>query len=323
MQRALGDLWHYGDGTHHEMRGALAAHLGVGPENVIVGEGIDGLLGTLCRLMLDPGDQIVASDSAYPTFLFHVAAQNARHIAVPFKDDRPDLEGLLAAAERTQPKIVYLSNPDNPSGAWFTGEQIARFAAALPATTLFVLDEAYVEYAPAGTAVPIDITAPKMLRFRTFSKAYGLAGLRVGYGFGAAPIVRAFDKIRNHFAISPVADAGARAALADAQYLADIVKRNAEGRARLAAIAMEHGLSALASATNFLAIDCGKDRAFAAAVLDAVLARGVFIRKPGIAPLDRCIRVTVGTDDDLSAFAAALGPALEDAEVSASRHAAE
>ncbi|MEL6747744.1 MAG: pyridoxal phosphate-dependent aminotransferase, partial [Pseudomonadota bacterium] len=88
-------------------------------------------------------------------------------------------------------------------------------------------------------------------------------------------------------------------------------------------IATEHGLSALASATNFLAIDCGKDRAFAAAVLDAVLARGVFIRKPGIAPLDRCIRVTVGTDTDLSAFAAALGPALEDAEVSASRHAAE
>ena len=225
---------------------------------------------------------------------------------VPMRDDREDLEALLATATREKARILYVSNPNNPMGSWWPAAEIGRLIARLPDGMLLVLDEAYSDTAPAGTLPPLDVANPQVIRYRTFSKAYGLAGARIGYALGSAGVIEAFDKVRNHYGINRVGQLGALAALHDQAYLAEAVQQIARARDKIAGIARDNGLSPLPSATNFVAIDCGADGAFAKAVLDGVLAQGVFIRKPAIAPLDRCIRVSCGKDEDLALFADAL-----------------
>jgi histidinol-phosphate aminotransferase len=181
---------------------------------------------------------------------------------------------------------------------------------AVPEGTLLVLDEAYSDLAPA-TALPTLLPLrPNVLRFRTFSKAYGMAGVRVAYALGAPETVAQFDKVRNHFGLSRMAQAGAVAALADQAHLKATISGIERARDRLREIAVQAGLRPLPSATNFVAIDCGGDGAYARRVLEGVLAERVFIRMPGVAPLDRLIRVTVGRDEELELFAQALQRAL-------------
>ena len=152
-----------------------------------------------------------------------------------------------------------------------------------------------------------------MIRFRTFSKAYGMAGARIGYAIGPEPLIAGFDRIRNHFGINRIAQAGALAALADRDGLERICRAVTAARARLEAIARDNGLRALFSATNFVAIDCGGDGALARRVLDALADLGIFARMPGVAPMDRCIRVSCAPDPELDAFAQALPRALAQA----------
>jgi histidinol-phosphate aminotransferase len=310
MARAAAGSWAYGDPELHELRGAIAARLGLTPAHVSVGEGIDGLLGHLVRIACEPGDTVVTSRGAYPTFNYHVAGHGARLDVVPYRNDREDVDALIERARAVRPKLIYFANPDNPTGSWADGDAVRRLIEATPPQTILVLDEAYGDFAPEGTLPPADLLRPNLLRFRTFSKAYGMAGVRVGYVFGEPDAVIQFDKVRNHFGVSRIAQAGALAALADEDFLADTVARVARARERIASIARENGLTPLPSATNFVAIDCGGDGAYARAVLDAVLRRGVFIRMPGVAPLDRLIRVTVGRDADLDLFSQALSGAL-------------
>ncbi|MGE0242151.1 MAG: aminotransferase class I/II-fold pyridoxal phosphate-dependent enzyme, partial [Parvibaculaceae bacterium] len=166
------------------------------------------------------------------------------------------------------------------------------------------------EFAPPGTLPPLDLDNPKLLRFRTFSKAYGLAGARVGYVIGEAGLVKCFDKVRNHFAVNRLAQAAALSALDDRPYLEEVVAKVSRARERIGAIARGEGLAPLPSATNFVTIDCGRDGAFAKRVLDGLITRGVFVRMPGVAPLNRCIRVSVAPDHELDLFAEALPEAL-------------
>ena len=151
---------------------------------------------------------------------------------------------------------------------------------------------------------------------RTFSKAYGMAGARVGYAIGAPALIDAFNKVRNHFGMNRAAQAGALAALADQAYLSDVLARIAAARERISEIARANGLTPLPSATNFVAIDCGRDAAFAKSVLDGLIARGIFVRMPFATPQNRCIRISCGDTRDLDAFAAALPDALGDAQKS-------
>lgn len=313
MRAAAADIWMYGDPENHDLRMALAAHHGIGPENIMVGEGIDGLLGYLARLLVAPGDSVVTSDGAYPTFNYHVAGYGGDIVKLPYRDDREDLPALLEKAAETGAKIVYFANPDNPMGSWLTGEEIEAALDAIPDGTVLALDEAYIEFAPAGTAPRIAIDDPRVIRFRTFSKAYGMAGARVGFAMGAEPLITAFNKIRNHFGMNRAAQAGALAALGDRQYLAQTIDAVAAAREEIARIATANGLAALPSATNFVAVDCGRDAEFATQVLKALVARGVFVRMPFAAPGNRCIRLSAGRPKDLAAFAEALPSALEDA----------
>lgn len=310
MQKAARDVWMYGDPEIHDLREALAAHHGVGAENIVVGEGIDGLLGYLVRLVVGPGDPVVTSDGAYPTFNYHVAGFGGVLHRVPYAGDFEDPGALVAKAAETGAKLVYFANPDNPMGSAHPAGAIAGMIAALPEGTLLVLDEAYIDLAPDGTSPAIDPEDPRVIRMRTFSKGYGMAGLRVGYGIGAAPLIAAFNKIRNHFGVGRIAQAGALAALADQAWLAEVAKRVDKARVELARIARLNGLQPLPSATNFVTIDCGGDGAFARKVLTELIARDIFVRMPFVAPHDRCIRVSCGRPQDLARFATALPEAL-------------
>ncbi|SPF81909.1 pyridoxal phosphate-dependent aminotransferase [Pseudoprimorskyibacter insulae] len=310
MRNADAELWKYGDPTSFDLRGALAAHLSVAPENVVIGEGIDGLLGYLVRLLVEPGDAVVTSNGAYPTFNYHVSGFGGVLHKVKYAGDHESPAALFAKAAEVDAKIVYLANPDNPMGTWWQGKDIVSAMDTLPDGTLLVVDEAYIEFAPEGTAVDLPVDDPRLIRFRTFSKAYGMAGARVGYGIGAAPLIQAFDKIRNHFGMNRSAQIGALAALNDADWLNHVRAEVAQAKARIAEIARENGLTPLESATNFVAIDCGQDGTFAKMVLAELGKEGVFVRMPFVAPQDRCIRISAGTNDELAILTQALPRAL-------------
>ena len=306
--------WMYGDPESHDLRSALADHHGTTPDHIIVGEGIDGLLNYLVRLFVGPGDAVVTSDGAYPTFNYHVAGFGGVLHKVPYRDDHEDPAALFAKAAEVDAKLVYLSNPDNPMGSWHAGSQISQAMDRLPEGTLLCLDEAYIECAPDGTALPLDFSDPRVIRMRTFSKAYGLAGARVGYALAAPDLITAFHKVRNHFGMNRAAQAGALAALQDKEWLSHVQREISAARGRIADIAQTHGLTPLPSAANFVAIDCGRDGTYAKGVLDGLVARGIFVRMPFVAPQNRCIRVSCGTPAQLDAFASALPHALKDAE---------
>jgi histidinol-phosphate aminotransferase len=199
-------------------------------------------------------------------------------------------------------------------GSFWSADALHELVAALPSGVLFCLDEAYCDTAPQAELLPIDVSNPQVLRLRTFSKAYGLAGARIGYCLGEAALIRQFEKIRNHYGINRVGQIGALAALADQAYLADAVTRIARARDIIGAIARDNGLVPLPSAANFVTIDCRRDGAFAKRVLDGLIEQGVFARMPSVAPLSRCIRVSCGRDEDLAIVAEALPLALAQAD---------
>lgn len=310
MRAAASEVWMYGDPENHALKAALAAHHGCRAENIVVGEGIDGLLGYLVRLFIAPGDPVVTSLGAYPTFNFHVTGYGGTLHRAPYKGWHEDPQALLLLAIQTRAKLIYLANPDNPMGSHHPAATLEAMISDLPADTLLVLDEAYIDLAPPATAPAIDPDNPGVIRLRTFSKAHGMAGARVGYAITSAPLAVAFDKVRNHFGMGRIAQAGALAALGDTGHLTRIQALTLAARAQLTAIARDNGLEPLPSATNFVTMDCGRDGDFARAVLRELTARDIFIRMPGVAPLDRCIRVSLGDAAAMTAFAEALPQAL-------------
>lgn len=314
MAQAGAECWKYGDPENFDLRHALAAHLRVDMENIVVGEGIDGLLGYLARMIVGPGVKVVTSAGGYPTFNYHVNGYGGEVVTVPFKGDFEDPEALIAKAAEVGARMVYIANPDNPMGTVHNAEVIQRMIDAVPADCLLVLDEAYLEFAPKGSAPEMQADNPNVIRFRTFSKAYGMAGARIGYAIGAPELIKNFDKVRNHFGVSKIAQAGALAALKDQRYLREVVSLVELGRARIAQIAESQGLSVISSATNFVAIDCERDAGYAKRVLTYLVDNGIFVRMPFSAPQNRCIRLSVGAKSDLDMFELYFPLALEAAD---------
>ena len=314
IKASADQAWMYGEPESHDLRAALGVHHGIGLENIVVGEGIDGLLGYLVRLMVTDGDHVVTSEGAYPTFNYHVAGFGGTLHKVPYKGDYENPDALLAKARESGAKLIYLANPDNPMGTWHEGSVIEDMADNLPEGCLLVLDEAYIDLAPQSAVPTLPIDHPGVIRMRTFSKGYGLAGMRVGYAMGAPELIRAFEKIRNHFGMNRLAQFAALAALRDQAGLRDIQQQVEASKERIAAIAEENGLSVLPSATNFVAVDCGKDGDFARAVLASLIEQGVFVRMPFVAPQDRCIRISCGPDAEVDLVSTALPKALSAAQ---------
>jgi histidinol-phosphate aminotransferase len=310
MQSAAAESWQYGDPENHDLKAAIAASLGVAAENIACGEGIDGLLGLVVRLFIDPGDAVATSLGAYPTFNFHVAASGGKLLTTPYVNDHEDPVSLCKLAAAENARLLYFANPDNPMGTVWPAHDVQRLIDAVPGNCMLLLDEAYIEFAPADTAPALDTTRRNLLRFRTFSKAHGMAGIRVGYVIGHPEMIAAFDKIRNHFGISRISQAGAIAAIQDSVWVADVKGKVIAARHRIKGIAEANGLKPLPTATNFMAVDCGRDGAFARAIVDGLLGHGVFIRMPGVAPLNRCVRVSCGTEKDLDLLAETLPKVL-------------
>ena len=302
MQNEIIKTWKYGDPENFELKHALAKKHMVEPENIVVGEGIDGLLGYLVRLLIEKGDNVVTTDGAYPTFNYHVEGFGGQLHKIPFKNDTEDLENLLKKVKETSAKILYVSNPNNPMGTINKPLDIETLVQNLPENTMLCLDEAYIDFVDPALIPNISTSIKNIIRMRTFSKAYGMAGLRVGYAIGEKNLILNFEKIRNHFGMSRVSQVGALAALEDNEFISEVVKKVTLARNRISNIALSNNCKFIPSYTNFIAIDCLKDASFAKSVLENLIKKGIFVRMPYSYPQNRCIRVTVGLDSDIDLF---------------------
>lgn len=311
MAKAARDnVRNYCDPECFELRESLSSKFGVQSGNVVVGPGIDGILGMIVRIFSSPGDAILTSLGAYPTFNYHVAGYDRSLHTIAYRNDHEDLSALSEAAGILNPAIIYVSNPDNPMGTFWSDVDVVKFADSLPDTSLLILDEAYGETAPDGVLPPIDLDRENVLRLRTFSKAYGMAGLRCGYALGHKNLIAPFEKVRDHFGVNTVAQKAAIAALDDQDWLAKNVTKIVGARDRITEVARYQGLQPIVSASNFVTIDCGRDGNHALDILNGLMKRGVFVRKPMAPILDRCIRVSAGRPEELDAFESGLTATL-------------
>jgi histidinol-phosphate aminotransferase len=299
----------YGDPESSDLRDALAARHGCSADNIVVGAGIDDLMGLAIRAYVAPGQAAVATLGTYPTVVYHIHGYGGRFESVPYTHGGAvQLDALLARARETRAPLIYLANPDNPSGGLLPAADLERFLASLPDETLLLLDEAYADFVAPGELLP-DFIDPRVIRMRTFSKAYGLAGARIGYSLSSTETAGTFNKVRLQYNVNRTAQIGALAALGEGDFIAGVVAEVASGRAEYAALARRLGLATLPSVTNFVCIDLGS-RERAEAMVALLMKNAVFVRKPGAAPIDRCIRVTVGNAGERALFAERFAEAL-------------
>jgi histidinol-phosphate aminotransferase len=309
MRDALDRTSLYGDPEALELRTAIARRHACALENVVIGSGIDDLMSLIVRTFCAQGEVSLVTRGTYPTWIYHVAAYGAvLATAEPTPDAAIDVDALLAQAKRVAPKVVYIANPDNPSGAFVPAAELARLRAGLPDDVLLVIDEAYADFV-APALLPPDTLDPRTIRLRTFSKAYGLAGARIGYALAPAAYIATFQKIRQHFGVNRSGQIGALAALDDEAFVREVVAEVTRGRDEYAALGRRLGCRTLASWTNFVCFEIGT-KAAAEAMVAGLLERGVFVRKPYAPPIDGFIRVTVGTAAERFAFGQIFSEAL-------------
>ncbi|MBV9409911.1 MAG: aminotransferase class I/II-fold pyridoxal phosphate-dependent enzyme [Candidatus Eremiobacteraeota bacterium] len=310
MREAVALTSWYGDPESLQLRAALAARHGCAVEEIVVACGIDDLMGLIVRAYCGPGDACVATRGTYPTLFYHLNSLGARaEYAEPDAQGGIVPENIVDAVRRSGAKLVYVANPDNPSGGFADRATLAALRAALPEDTMLFLDEAYADFVPRESLLP-DVIDPRVVRTRTFSKAYGMAGARIGYALAPAELVATFQKLRLHFGVNRTAQIGALAALDDEAFMRGVIAEVERGRDEYHALAARHGLPSLPSSTNFVCIGIGT-RAEAEAMVGTLLELGVFVRKPWAAPIDSYIRVTVGTATERAAFAEIFTEALD------------
>ena len=311
MRTAIEQASWYGDPESFELRSALAKIHNVEMDEIVVGAGIDEILGNIVRMVVEPGLPVVTSLGAYPTFNYHIKGFGGKIETVPFSNDHEDPNALLDRAAELRAPLFYLSNPDNPMGSWHNANTVQEMIDNVPKGSILILDEAYADFAKAEIIPEIDTGNPRVIRLRTFSKAHGLAGARIGYAIANKHLIGGIAKIRNHFGVNRIAQEGALASLQDKAFLASVLAEVERGRAHYTSLAKRLGMKALPSMTNFVAIDVGGAER-AQRLLTALQEKGVFIRMPGVAPLNRCIRVTIGTKTEREIFENALTSLIEE-----------
>jgi histidinol-phosphate aminotransferase len=308
---AMHQLHRYPDPLGGDLKRALAAKLGMATSQLLLGNGSHELLMQLAQVFAGPGDEVVAPQHGFAVFALATQAAGATlqvTPALPRGHAMPrghDLDAI-AAAITPRTRLVYLANPNNPTGTWFSGEAFAEFLARVPTDVLVVVDEAYAECADAPdfrSALPLLPAHPNLAVTRTFSKAYALAGLRVGYAVAHPGLVAVMERVRESFNVNLVGLAAAEAALGDEEHLRWTLARNAEQRAALAEALRERGLFVHPSQTNFLLVEFGDD---VSRLESALLERGVVLRPMVGYGLPTCSRITVGTADENCRLLAAL-----------------
>lgn len=309
MRQALPELTRYPDGNGFELKSRLAARCGVQINQVTLGNGSNDILDLVARAYLAPGLNAVFSQYAFAVYPISTQAVGAQGKVVPAKDYGHDLEAMLAAIDENT-RVVFIANPNNPTGSWFGPDALERFLARVPQSVLVVLDEAYIEFAE-GDELPDGlkylVRYDNLLVSRTFSKAYGLAALRVGYALSSAQIADVLNRVRQPFNVNSLALSAACAALDDADYLAQSRQLNDAGMAQLEAGLRELGLSWIPSKGNFIAVDFGRDTAV---INQALLLAGVIVRPVAGYGMPNFLRVSIGLPAENARFLEALAKVL-------------
>ncbi len=310
IERALPELARYPDANGFALKTKLAEKLGVNTDQLILGNGSNELIDLIYHTFVSPGQQVVFSQYTFIVYALATQAHGAEAVVVPAKDFGHDLDAMAAAiTEHT--RLVCITNPNNPTGTFLTRTELEAFLARVPEQVLVVLDEAYTEYVDEEERIPsIDWLSqyPNLIVSRTFSKAYGLAGLRVGYMVANPELIGVLNRVREPFNCNSLALAAAEAALDDEAYLTEAVELNRREMARYEAFFRQHGLRYVPSRGNFITLDLQRD---AAAVYEALLREGVIVRPIAGYGLPTCLRISIGLEQEnqrcMDALAKVLG----------------
>jgi histidinol-phosphate aminotransferase len=305
----LSQLHLYPDGDCSYLRDKLAAKLGVGAERIIFGNGSNELIELAVRTFMRPGDEAVVAAQSFVIYRLVVQAAGGSCRVVPLKDFTHDLEAM-AAAVGSQTRIVFLANPNNPTGTIYRREQWESFLARVSSDVLLIVDEAYFEYVSEPDypdSLAYHEAKSEILTLRTFSKLYGLAGLRIGYAVGSPEVVALMQRVRQPFNVNAAAQWAALAALEDREHVARTVEVNREGMRYLMARFKEIGLEYVPSCANFVLLRVGDGRG----VFDRLLQRGIIVRPMAAYDLPEFIRVTIGTTDENVKFISVLKEILK------------
>lgn len=307
IKKALPRIHRYPEGGCHYLRIKLAARLGVAEDALIFGNGSDEVLVLAARSFAGPGTEALIAQPTFPVYEIACQAENTRVIAVSVREDlRYDLDAMArAVTDRT--RIIYIGHPDNPLGTYPRKNELISFLDRIPARVLIVLDEAYYEFAAVRRdyADALDLLGryDNLLITRTFSKAYGLGGLRVGYGVARPAVIRSLNKVREPFNVNVLAQVGANAALDDRAFLRRTLKTVRDGRKDISRGLQKLGVKVIDTSTNFMLIDLGRE---AAPVYERLLKKGVIVRAMGGWGLPTYIRVTLGKPSENRRFVIAL-----------------
>ena len=311
MLMDLCELSRYPDGNGFELKDALARRYGVDMSQIVLGNGSNDVLELVAHAFLGPGRAAVYSQHCFAVYPLATQARGARAIAVPAKDYGHDLEAMARAVD-DDTGVLWIANPNNPTGTLASGEAVEALLRRVPERVIVVLDEAYNEYLPAelrADSVRWLKRYPNLVLTRTFSKAYGLAGLRVGYALAHASVADVMNRVRQPFNVNSVALAGAVAALQDMEFVARSYAENLQGLRRLREGVAALGLEFIPSFGNFLTVRVGK----APEIYRRLLRRGVIVRPVGGGyGLPEHLRVTVGTEGENERFLSALAASLKD-----------
>jgi histidinol-phosphate aminotransferase len=310
IQRAISNLHRYPDGSGYYLKARLSALLNLSADRIVLGNGSNELIELLVRVFVRPGDETISSDPSFLVYRKMVQSVGGINMIVPLRDFGHDLPGIArAVTERT--RLIFLDNPNNPTGSVFATSEFERFLANLPDWLLVVLDEAYMEFArdpdtPRGRAY-LDLD-PRVVTLRTFSKAYGLAGIRIGYGMMDSEIAAHLNRIRQPFNVNALAQVGALAALDDLEHLERTLDVTSKGMTYLTEGLLAIGCHILPSQTNFLFVEVGRD---AKEVYEAMLRQGVIIRAITAYGFPQHIRITIGLPEENERCLKALGRVLK------------
>jgi len=312
--RASADKLHvYPDGSSRILREAIAAAYGLNPDRIICGNGSDELLTLLAQTYLSPGDQAIFTEHGFLIYRIAILAAGATPVVVPERDFRADVDAILGAVTR-RTRIVYIANPNNPTGTYLPYDDVRRLHAGLPENVLLVLDAAYAEYVRRNdyaSGVELAAEAPNVVMTRTFSKIYGLANLRIGWGYGPGPVIDALNRTRGPFNVNGPALAAGAAALADRAHLERAVAHNLTWLEWLSREVERLGLPVTPSIGNFLLIHFHEEKERSAAAADAFLRQhGLVLRRVVGYGLPNALRMSVGSEAANRLFIEALGDFL-------------
>jgi histidinol-phosphate aminotransferase len=308
--RGLTDaLNRYPDGGATDLRAALAHHYGLDPARIVCGAGSDELIALLCRAYAGPGDEVLYSEHGFLMYAIAARAVGATPVTAPESGLRADVDALLGAVtERT--RIVFLANPNNPTGSMIDRDALLRLHAGLPEDVVLVVDAAYAEYVTRNdyaSGLDLAATAPNVVMLRTFSKIYGLSALRIGWCYGPPAIADVLNRIRGPFNVAAPALAAAAAALDDVAFTDAARSHNDIWLPWLTAELGRIGLTVHPSVGNFVLVEFPDDPAHAAdAANDALNGHGIIPRQVANYGLPRCLRITIGLEADMRAVVAAL-----------------